>query len=425
MMKIVLSNYRYHVTGGPERYLFSIKKLLESEGHSVFPFSVKSSRNIKTEYEKYFLSPIDRMDSDFFEEYRRNARTFFKVMSRQFFSIEGYRKAKDFCLRFRPDLVYCFHFLNKMSPSVLDGFKSAGIPIVARLSDFGLICPNGHFLSGGQICEKCLGGAFYNAAFERCIKNSFSAGLVKALAWYFHRIAGSINRINAFVCPSEFLKEKLIEAGYPEKKVHHVPTFINLKNIKPSNTHEGFFLYFGRVNLEKGVDILLDAFERLAKRRKLQGFRLVIIGDTKTRGLLKLNKKAFAINDVEFREFMGRNELYSIVKRASFVVIPSRWYDNLPNVALESYAHGKAVIAPNHGSFPHFVKDGLTGVLFESRSVQSLEEKLEWALKHVGVMLEMGKEARRYVEKYFSPEGHLEKLMSVFESVGSIKRSRV
>lgn len=424
-MRVVLSNYRYYVTGGPERYLFSIKELFEKEGHAVFPFSVKSPRNVKTEYEKFFLSPIDRGDSDYFDEYGRNARTLFKVISRQFYSIEGFRKAKDFCLHFGPEVVYCLHFLNKMSPSVIDGFKAAGIPVVARISDFGLICPNGHFLSGERICEKCLGGSFYNAAFERCIKGSFSAGVIKAMAWYFHKMVGSVRRIDAFVCPSEFLKEKLIEAGFPETKLHHVPTFIKLESIKPSYTHQGYFLYFGRVNLEKGVDILLDAFERVAKRGQLRGFRLVVIGDTKSRGLLKLHKQASEFEHVEFLEFMEKKELYSIVKGASFVVIPSRWYDNLPNVLLESYAHGKAVIAPNHGSFPDVVKDGLTGMLFESRNAKSLEERLKWAVKHVESMLEMGKEARRYVEKEFSPERHIEKLIRVFQSVRSSKGKRV
>ena len=57
-MKIILVNYRYFFSGGPERYMFNIKQLLEDVGHEVIPFSVKHNRNAKTPYEKYFLSPI-------------------------------------------------------------------------------------------------------------------------------------------------------------------------------------------------------------------------------------------------------------------------------------------------------------------------------------------------------------------------------
>ena len=44
-MKIALVNYRYFISGGPERYYFNIKEVLEQHGHTVVPFSIKNSRN--------------------------------------------------------------------------------------------------------------------------------------------------------------------------------------------------------------------------------------------------------------------------------------------------------------------------------------------------------------------------------------------
>ncbi len=59
-MKIVLVNYRFFISGGPERYYFNIKEILEQNGHEVIPFSVKSARNLSAgEYEKYFLDIVD------------------------------------------------------------------------------------------------------------------------------------------------------------------------------------------------------------------------------------------------------------------------------------------------------------------------------------------------------------------------------
>lgn len=37
-MKIILANYRYYVSGGPEIYMFNVKRLLEDAGHTVIPF---------------------------------------------------------------------------------------------------------------------------------------------------------------------------------------------------------------------------------------------------------------------------------------------------------------------------------------------------------------------------------------------------
>ena len=53
-MKIILVNYRYFISGGPERYYFNIKEILERNGHVVIPLSVKNSRNFSSDYEILF-----------------------------------------------------------------------------------------------------------------------------------------------------------------------------------------------------------------------------------------------------------------------------------------------------------------------------------------------------------------------------------
>ena len=75
-MKILLVNYRYFISGGPEKYMFNIKKKLEEEGHEVIPFSVKSNKNEKTKYEKYFVEPIGSKDAVYYEDYKKTPKTF-------------------------------------------------------------------------------------------------------------------------------------------------------------------------------------------------------------------------------------------------------------------------------------------------------------------------------------------------------------
>ena len=53
-MKILLIHYAYWVTGGPERYMFNIKKSLEENGNKVIPFSMSCKENSPTLYSKYF-----------------------------------------------------------------------------------------------------------------------------------------------------------------------------------------------------------------------------------------------------------------------------------------------------------------------------------------------------------------------------------
>ncbi len=58
-------------------------------------------------------------------------------------------------------------------------------------------------------------------------------------------------------------------------------------------------------------------------------------------------------------------------------MIPSIWYDNLPNTALESFQYSKPVIASNIGSLPELVSDGKTDIYFEPSNVEDLIKKIK------------------------------------------------
>lgn len=64
-MRILIVNYRYFISGGPEKYMFNIKKMLEDNGHEVIPFSIHSNKNVETEYSKYFVEPIGGRDTTY------------------------------------------------------------------------------------------------------------------------------------------------------------------------------------------------------------------------------------------------------------------------------------------------------------------------------------------------------------------------
>ena len=70
-MKILLVNYRYFISGGPEKYMFNIKKMLEEHGHEVIPFSIMSNKNVETSYSKYFVEPIGSRDAVYFDEVKK------------------------------------------------------------------------------------------------------------------------------------------------------------------------------------------------------------------------------------------------------------------------------------------------------------------------------------------------------------------
>ena len=134
-MRILLVNYRYIISGGPEKYMFNIKGLLEKHGHEVIPFSVISTKNEKTEYSKYFVEPIGNRDAIYFNEVKKTPKSIWQMIDRSVYSFEVKKAIQKEINDIKPDIVYIIHFINKLSPSVITGAKELGVPVVVRLSD--------------------------------------------------------------------------------------------------------------------------------------------------------------------------------------------------------------------------------------------------------------------------------------------------
>ena len=127
-------------------------------------------------------------------------------------------------------------------------------------------------------------------------------------------------------------------------------------------------------------------------------------------------KQEKKIKNVEFLGFKAGEELEEIIKGARFTLIPSIWYDNLPNTALESFQYSKPVIASDIGSLPELVLDGVNGYLFKPADARELCEKVA-LLDNDDVVEKMGAASRARLEDRFAPQTHYNTLMKVFSRV--------
>ena len=411
-MKIILVNYRYFISGGPERYYFNIKEILERNGHEIIPFSIKSSRNFDAgEYEKYFLDIVD--DEVYFAQAKKKTpMMILKSFTRMFYSFEAKQKMKKLLMDTKPDLVYIMQYHNKISPSIIDAARSLNVPVVHRISDFQYMCPNALFYNDKiGVCEDCLKGKRWNCVKYKCVLSSPVYSGIKMLAKWLHDMMKITQRIDAFVVPSEFTLKKLNEYGISQEKLNHIPTFFNLKEVNPLVEYKPFVLFVGRIEKQKGLMTLVKAFENLPYNLKIIGFSNDGYEDELKK---ELEGKKHNI------EFLGRKSFEEIVpylKSCLCTVTPSEWYDNFPNVVLESYAFKKAVIATDFGSLQYMVEDGKTGLKFKYADVGDFREKVQWMFEHVEEAQKMGEAGYRLIETKYSPQTHYETLMSIFNKV--------
>lgn len=412
-MKIALVNYRYFISGGPERYYFNIKEVLEQHGHTVVPFSIKNSRNLPAgEYERFFLDSLG--DDVYFAESKKSPKMMLKYFARMFWSPEARRKFRDFLEYTRPDVVYIMQYHNKISPSIISVAHSMGIPVVHRISDMQYMCPNALFYNDAKgICEDCLHGKRLSCVRYRCVQGSAALSAIKASAKLLHDTMRIPRKIDAFVVPSLFTRAKLAEYGIPEDRLVHIPTFFNLRSPEQGTdvTYEPYILYVGRLEKEKGLMTLVKACADTDIHLKIIGF---------SREGYDEELKAYLNGRGHHVEFLGRmtfEEMEPYLRGCLCTVVPSEWYDNFPNTVLESYAYGKCVIATDIGSLTTMVDDGETGCRFAYGDADDLRRCILRLLANPGEARRMGRNGRQKILTEYSPEEHYRRLMEVFSSV--------
>jgi glycosyltransferase involved in cell wall biosynthesis len=169
-------------------------------------------------------------------------------------------------------------------------------------------------------------------------------------------------------------------------------------------------IYIGRLSKEKGLHALLEAWKRLPANRALQ-----IIGDGPVRKELEEEARRRGLTSIQFRGRLPHEESLAAMKGASFLIMPSEWYEGFPMTLAESFACGTPVICSKLGSMEEIVDDGRTGLHFAAGDAEDLARKIEWAFGHPSEIAEMGRAARREYESRYTSEKAYTQLMDIYE----------
>lgn len=421
-MKILIANYRYFVSSGPERYMFNAISKLEAMGHDVFPFSVKFSKNQPTPYERYFVEPIGGRDEVFFEQHRKSPTAFLRGLSRLFYSHEVERAISAMASEVKPDIAYLMCYLRKLSPSLLVGLKKHGVPIVVRLPDYGMLCPQLHCLRGNEPCTKCISQGPFASVRYGCVKGSRAISMLNYLATQFHKRRGYFNLIDAFVTTNQFMYSMMLEAGYDQKLLHCIPTFVDTNRFLPGMAErDNYGVYVGRIDRPKGVHVILEAAAHLKSIPVFKGMRLKIVGQGHEREYVQSLEKTVKEQKLnEIVDFIGDippDSVPEVIRKAKFSIVPSIWYENLPNTILESLSCATPVIGSDIGSIRMTIQDGISGLLFEPSNGKSLADAIVRLLSDTEIQKKMPSKCREIAISTYSSDMHLHKLLTLFESI--------
>ncbi len=417
-MRISLINYRYFVSSGPERYMFGVKDLLEERGHEIVPFSVRYRRNLPTPWDRYFVPPIAGDDEVMFRQHSWTPASVRRALERAFYSREVYDALSRQLREARPDVAYVLHYMRKLSPAVLTALHDHGVPIVVRFSDFAMVCPQQHMVRDDRVCELCVGRRPWPSVRYRCVQGSLGASAVNALAMEWARRRGYFDLVDAFVAPSEIMRQKMIEGGLPGRRIHRLATFVKAREARSCSRRERRICYVGRIERIKGLDVLLDALEVLHGRGAGRDTEVVVAGDLSTPSgeamLARLQRRP--IPGVTLAGQLDEAAVFELLQSSLVSVVPSLWYENMPNSLLESLACGTPVIASDLGSMHDILAGSGAGILFPVGDPVGLADALQEALKEPCAE-EMGVCAQRLVREEHDPARHADALVDLLRSV--------
>jgi glycosyltransferase involved in cell wall biosynthesis len=176
-----------------------------------------------------------------------------------------------------------------------------------------------------------------------------------------------VEKTSAFFCVSQFVRDTLIERGFPAAKLHthylgiDIPREVVLTPTGLSST----VLFVGRLVEKKGVDVLIAAMA--VASRADPSLELVIVGDGPARAALERQASTGGLK-VDFRGWQGEKEVRLAMRRAMLLAVPSRTApggdsEGLPTVLMEAMSLGTPVVASRHAGIPEIVSDGATGLL--------------------------------------------------------------
>ena len=403
-MRILHVNKFLYRRGGAEAYMLDLADLQRGRGHEVEYFGMQYPENEPHRFEALFPARVD------FDPPPASIRRKVYGAGRLLWSPSAARGMEVVLEAFQPELVHLHNIYHQLSPSVLRPIGAAGIPAVMTLHDYKLACPTYRFLDHGKICEACLPHRFWSPLVRRCNGGSLTASALNGLEMTVHTAAGLYGPVQRFACPSRFLEKKMREGRVYPERLRWIPNFVDVDAIEPKRTPGGGVVCAGRLSDEKGVDILIRA---AAGHPRLQ---IDIAGEGPARE--ELEQLASATGVAERVRFHGRlptGELQRLLRSASVMALPSRWYENMPLAVLEAFAAGLPVVASDLGGLPELIERDVDGQVVPAEDPGALGEALAALMADPKRAFSMGRAARDKAKNSFGPGPHLERLDAIYQ----------
>lgn len=399
-MKILMVNKFLYPRGGSESYMLYLAEHLKKIGHEIEFFGMYDERNTVSNSKGLYTQNMD-----FHSKGIGRFLYPFKIV----YSLEAKKKIMRVIDDFKPDIVHMNNINFQLTASIIYGIKKKGIPLVQTVHDYQMICPN-HLLYNFEKnipCEKCVGGEYINCIKNKCIHASKIKSIIGVIEAKFYALLKTYKKVDLYICPSNFLENKLLSAKkYYKGKTKTIHNFINKEKFS-SNVQQAdsYIVYVGRLSKEKGIENIKAAAKLLPE------YNFVVAGNGPDEYLLK------DIPNVKLAGFVSGDELVALMGKAKVLLLPSVCYENCPLSILEAHALGVPVVTMNSGGMAELVKDGVTGTLVDEPTPEGIALKLKETIENEDYYNELRENCRNEKDNILSVESYADILLEEYKKL--------
>ena len=375
-MKILIAHSFYRILGGENRYVEQQSELLR-----------------------------ERHDVELFVRRNERLRASVGTAARMTYSRAEVAEVDEVVTRFRPDVIHLHNAYPSLGPAVHIAARRHRVPLVLTVHNSRLRCPNGYMFTEGAVCRRCESGVYAHAVVHRCFPTR-QQGAGYAVALWIHRFVLRLeDAVDLFVCPSAFMRDRLLAWGIADERISVVPNFTAAPPSPPGLGTYGAFV--GRLSSEKGVDVLLRALREAGD----PPFR--IVGDGHLRAGLEGLATQLGLRNTAFLNRLEPADVAAVVRGARFVALPSLCDENAPLSALEAMAAARHLLVSARGGLPELVASG-GGLTCRSGDVRDLAARIVELVRDDDLCRRLGEASQAAVRARYAPDPHARMLEEAY-----------
>lgn len=297
--------------------------------------------------------------------------------------------------------VALFHNIYPVgSPSLYHAAKRRGVPVIQYLHNFRPFSVGGTLFVNGQVCPDSLMGKHWAEVRAGVWQDSVVRSLAFSLMLKMLHRSGWLKSVKAWIAISDFMRDRIVQAGLvaPER-IHTLRHSWDAMERAPRTEDAGYYLFLGRLVPEKGIEVLLDAWDRLRARLGDKTPLLHIAGEGPLEPLVQARMRTNPY--VGFLGQIGGETKFESLRRCRALIAPSVWWEPLGLVAYEAYDFAKPVLAARSGGLAETVQHGATGLLHTPGDAEALANDV-MTMESLPLRVECGTQGRQWLLEHTS-----------------------